>query len=96
MSPHSPGQDNETSFDALQVDGIVFQAMTCEVLLEKGVPKSNKFGKHCARYRLHPTCRVGVHMDILKVLRSPGMKNPALFNPMFSKISHDGNSICFT
>lgn len=69
--------------------------MTCEVLLEKGVPKSNKFGKHCALYRLLPTCRVGVHMDILKVLRSLGMKTPSLFNPVFSKISHYGNSSLF-
>lgn len=42
----------------------------------------------------------------VKVLRSPGIKNPAVFNPVFSEISHRGNSsllvshefffICFT
>lgn len=34
-------------------------------------------------------------MDILKVLRSLGMKTPSLFNPVFSKISHYGNSSLF-
>lgn len=42
----------EIHLDALRVVGIVFQATACEMLLAKGVPKSNKSGKRCGLHML--------------------------------------------
>lgn len=70
----------EADLDAFMVAGIEFQATFCEVLFDKGVPKSNTFGTCCAFHMLLPICRVAMPVGISKVLRSPGINNPAMFS----------------
>lgn len=78
----------------LSLQALTSKSCPGEMLLEKGFVSPNKFGDQCPLHMLLPTCRVAVHVGVLKVLRSSAINNPAMFNLVFSKISHHGNSTC--